>query len=95
MAAAVAQRRAFAHARRLPPTAANALALLVLARATRLVMWALMCSAGEWEGALMLADAAHCALAGQFVRAYVRAARDGTSDLLLATRQLGPPGRRL
>jgi hypothetical protein len=53
-----------------------------------------MCCAGEWEVALMLADAAHCALAWDFIRAYVRAARDGMSDLLLVTRQLGPSGRR-
>lgn len=90
----LAQRHMFARTRRLPSTASNALALLVLARATRLSMWVLMCCAGEWEVALMLADAAHCAFAWEFIRAYVRSAREGTSDLLLATRQLGPSRRR-
>jgi len=84
-AAMLAQRRHFEQLKRMPAMASHALAALALSRALRLVMWGLMAWAGEYEVALMLADALHCALLSDFVAAYMRSRRAGTSDLLLAT----------
>jgi hypothetical protein len=84
-AAMIAQHEHFGRTKRMPARASHALALLALSRALRLVMWVLMCWAGEYERALMLADTAHCALTGRFILAWVRSRRAGTSELILAT----------
>lgn len=71
----------------MPALASHSLALLAVSRGLRLLMWTLMCIVGEWEYSLMLADGIHVYLLWDFIRAYVRSRRGGTSDLILATRQ--------
>lgn len=83
-AAMAAQRQHFGQVKRMPPSASNALVLLAASRALRLLMWACMCWEGEYELALMAADTLHIALVSEFIAAYVRSRRAGTSDLLLA-----------
>jgi len=84
-AAVVAQTQLFQTVKRMPGTASNALALLALSRALRLVMWTTMCFAGEFEWALMASDVVHFGMLWRFIRAYIRSRAAGTSELLLAT----------
>ena len=50
----------------------QAVLLLALSRALRLLMWAVLYHEGDTQHALMAADALHCVMLGRFVRDYTR-----------------------
>mmetsp|Transcript_9198 Transcript_9198/g.23788 ORF Transcript_9198/g.23788 Transcript_9198/m.23788 type:complete len:248 (+) Transcript_9198:28-771(+) len=86
VAAVIPQRRLFAMVKRMPALASHSLALLVLSRGLRLVVWALMCLGGAHEWSLLLADAVHVYLLWDFFKEYLRSRGSGTSELIIATR---------